>query len=276
MFKNRKLGFIGAGHLAQAMIRSLIETKTIEPSQIWISNRSEGKLKRVQEHFQVNAAATNEQLVDECDIVFLAVKPQDMLEAVESVSSAFQSSHLVISLAVGISISELERLVPNRPMIVRVMPNTAVSIQKSVTGYCLSERAKSAEGLIQALLSPMGLVVPCLEGEEFQALMVSCSSGIGFVTELMIYWQEWLEEHGFEANLARDMTVQTFLGASLSAEKNSGVGLSELQDRVVSKKGITAAGLQSMRELEVERAMRYSFEKAVIRENELQNSTKVR
>jgi pyrroline-5-carboxylate reductase len=91
---------------------------------------------------------------------------------------------------------------------------------------------------------------------------------VGFVFELMIYWKEWLEEHGFAPELAQKMTVQTFLGASVLAD-GAGESLEDLQNRVTSKKGITAAGLDSLRELEVERLLRYSFEKAAIRDKEL-------
>ena len=87
--------------------------------------------------------------------------------------------------------------------------------------------------------------------------------------ELMEYWRDWIEEHGFDPETSRQMVVQTFLGAAMMAEKAGEQSLLDLQEKVVSKKGVTAAGLQSMRELEIERALRYSFEKAVLRDQEL-------
>jgi pyrroline-5-carboxylate reductase len=105
--------------------------------------------------------------------------------------------------------------------------------------------------------------------DQFEAFTVSAASGTGFVYELMMYWQDWIEERGFEPEVARKMVVQTFLGAALLAEQSGNTPLEELQSKVTSKKGITAAGLQSMRELEIERALRYSFEKAALRNREL-------
>ena len=102
-----------------------------------------------------------------------------------------------------------------------------------------------------------------------QGLSVSASSGTGFVLELMKYWQDWIEDYGFEPEVARKMTVETFLGASLLAEAESSRSLDELQQQVVSKKGMTAAGLESMRENEMERILRMGFEKALLREQEL-------
>ena len=80
-----------------------------------------------------------------------------------------------------------------------------------------------------------------------------------------MYWQEWLEEHGFDVQVAQRMTVQTFVGAALLAQKQQHLTLQELENRVASKKGVTEAGLESMRELEIERALRYSFEKSALK-----------
>ena len=90
----------------------------------------------------------------------------------------------------------------------------------------------------------------------------------------LYYWKEWLEEHDFDPKIAQAMTVQTFLGASEIATKNSETSLLDHQARVTSKKGVTWAGLDSMRELEVERALRYSFEKAVLRDKEIGRGSK--
>ena len=89
-----------------------------------------------------------------------------------------------------------------------------------------------------------------------------------------MYWQDWIEEHGFEKQAAKEITLETFLGAALLASQTPDVGLEELQARVASRKGVTAAGLQSLRELEVERALRISFEKAAMRNSELSRDLK--
>ena len=85
----------------------------------------------------------------------------------------------------------------------------------------------------------------------------------------MSYWQEWLEERGLEAAEARDITRQTFVGATALSKAHEGTSFDELQRKVTSAKGVTAAGLDSIRELEIERALRLSFEKAAMRDREL-------
>lgn len=274
LIRHRKVGFIGTGNMGQAMIKALVESKTISPSNIYAANRSAGKLKKVEELFGVQSVQNNEELIDECDIIVLAVKPQDLVQVVEPIASSFHSGHLVISVAAGFTLNSLQKLIPNVGGIARAMPNTAATIQKAVVGYCLAPGAEAYEATVEEFLAPLGLVVQAEEENGcFEALTVSCGSGTGFVFELMQYWQEWIEEHGFDAEVARKMVVQTFLGAAEMAERSEETGIAELQDRVVSKKGVTFSGLQSMRELEIERALRYSFEKAALRDQELSRGT---
>ncbi|MCB0365710.1 MAG: pyrroline-5-carboxylate reductase [Bdellovibrionaceae bacterium] len=267
--KSKKVGFVGTGNMGQAIIRALINSGKVPASNIFATNRTPGKLQKLVDQLGVNPVNSIEELLDRSDIVILGIKPQDFYAAIEPIASSFGPQHIVVSLLAGVSIKSLQKVMRNVKILIRAMPNTAATINKSVVGYCLAESAKGMDGLAEDLLSPLGFVVQVEEGEEFEALTVSCSSGIGFVFELMIYWQEWLEEHGFDAETARAMTVKTFLGASLLADQAEGTSLQDLQNRVVSKKGVTAAGLDSMGELEVERAIRYSFEKAVLRDREL-------
>lgn len=99
--------------------------------------------------------------------------------------------------------------------------------------------------------------------------MVACSSGVGFVYELMIYWQDWMIEHGFDEDVAKNLTLETFQGATALAKHSPQIDLEELQARVASKKGVTEAGLLSMRDSEIETSLRVAFEKAALRNQEM-------
>ena len=273
LLKQRKIGFIGAGNMGQAMMKALISSGIVPKEHVFATNRSDGKLIKLHDTLGVTPLKTNEELIDLCDIIVLGVKPQDLVGVLEPIASSFHDGHLVISIAAGFSLQTLKKLLPEVVGLARAMPNTPATIQKGVVGYCLAEGSEAYEASVEEFLQPLGIVVPLDEGEMFEALTVSCGSGPGFILELMQYWQEWMEEHGYEADLAREMVVQTFLGTAKLAENSPGVALAELQDRVTSKKGVTAAGLQSMRELELERGLRYSFEKAVIRDQEITRAT---
>jgi pyrroline-5-carboxylate reductase len=215
----------------------------------------------------------NESLVENSDIVILAVKPQDLLTAIEPIASSFHDDQIVISLAAGINMKTLEKYLPNTRL-VRMMPNTPSIIGRGVIGYLLNEIDAALEAVVDDMCSPLGYTLKVEDEDQFEALMISCSSGTGFVLEMMMYWQDWIVEHGFDEETAKRMTLETFMGASMLAAQSKDIPFEELQARVTSKKGVTAAGLQSMRELEIERALRISFEKAAMRNKEISRETK--
>jgi pyrroline-5-carboxylate reductase len=263
------VGFIGAGNMASAIIGGWLSKNLITPEEVFVSNRTAGKLQRLETDFKIKTCATNEELVDKCDVVILAVKPQDWEAAIEPLASSFTADQVVISLAAGVQLKKLKKLLPQNVNLARLMANTPARIQRGAFGYCTAGNNIRIDRWMERMFKPLGLTVRLDEGEAFEAFTVATSAGIGFVFELMIYWQEWLEERGIDPAMAQLMTEQTFLGASELAIRQNPQTLTELQSQVTSKKGVTAAGLESMRELEVERLLRYSFEKAAIRDQEL-------
>ncbi|MFV8256516.1 pyrroline-5-carboxylate reductase family protein [Bdellovibrio bacteriovorus] len=272
LLKSQKIGFLGAGNMAQAMIKGLVEGG-FPAKNIFASNRSEGKLHKLAETFKINPVFSNDELVDTCDIIILAIKPQDLLLALEPVTRSFDEHKIVISVAAGIRMEKLERYIQGARL-ARVMPNTPSLIGRGVIGYLLNDDDDGGlDATVEDLFAPLGRVIQVHDEDQFEALMVSCSSGTGFVFEMMMYWQDWIEEHGFSVEEARMMTIETFVGASLLAAQ-AREGVEDLQARVTSKKGVTAAGLQSMRELEIERALRISFEKAAMRNKEMAREIK--
>lgn len=273
LIQHLKIGFIGAGNMTSIIIRRLLESSIVKPENIWVSNRSPGKLIKLKDQWNIQVASNNEEVVEKAQIIFLAMKPQDLASAVEPISSLFQPDQVVASLLAGINFEGLEKLLPNSRL-VRVMPNTPAALGRGVIGYCLNdEKDSGANLLIEELLAPLGYVVPMEEGDSFDALIVSCASGTGFVLELMTYWQDWIEERGFPPEVAKKMTIETFMGATMMASADPKSTLEELQQKVTSKKGVTAAGLEAMRELEMDRVLRLSFEKSWMRNQELSRVT---
>lgn len=267
--KTKKIGMIGIGNMGQAVVKGILSSELVPPQNIYISNRTPGKLNKFKEKYGVNAVTNNEELIDACDVVIIGIKPQDFYDAIEPISSSFTDDQVLISLAAGLDTNSIRRVVSEVGSIVRVMPNTAARIGESIVGYCTEKADSPVDDMIEALLSPLGEVVKLDEDEEFRAFTVGAGSGIGFVFELMLYWQDWLEQYGFSADEAKLITVRTFKGASMLAEAEEGMTVQELQNQVVSKKGVTHAGLSSMRETEIERSLRISFEKAAMRDQEL-------
>jgi pyrroline-5-carboxylate reductase len=269
LIRHKNFGFIGMGKMGQTLVKNFIESGTIKKENVFVTNRTPRKLEKAVELYGVTALPNNEDLVEKCDVIFICVKPQDYAETLHPISNLFDESHWVFSIAAGIDIRALQKALPNVRNIIRIMPNTPVRFAKGVVGYCLAPEAAGIEESVRALLAPTGVVVKAEEGDQMRALTVACGSGVGFIFELMMYWQDWLEDAGFDGHMAKLMTIQTFLGTSMVAAAAPLTELSVLQEEVTSKKGVTFAGLEAIREEEIERVLRMSFEKAVLRDQEL-------
>ncbi|MFN8789855.1 MAG: pyrroline-5-carboxylate reductase family protein [Bdellovibrionales bacterium] len=269
-----KIGFIGAGNMAQAMIKGMVQSGKVSPAKIFVSSRTSQKPQKLRDLYNIQVCRNNEEVVETCDVIILAMKPQDFAPALEPVASLFTDKQIVISLAAGLRLETLEKVLP-QTRLVRLMPNTPSLIQKGSIGCLVNDdQDSSLNDLMEDLFSCLGSVYQIETEEQFESFMIACSSGTGFVYELMMYWQDWLEEHGFDSASARRMTQEVFMGAAMMAQQNIDQGLEELQGKVTSKKGVTAAGLESMRELEIERALRISFEKADLRNKEINRQMK--
>lgn len=274
LLKSMKIGFVGAGNMTQALVKGMVESKEFKPDNILISNRTPGKLLKLSEQYQVQTRSHNQEVITECDVVVLAMKPQDFAAALEGLTGLFTDNQIIISLAAGINFKMLEKIIP-KGRLVRLMPNTPSLIGRGVLGYMSQDKEEDfVSTMMEDMFGNLGSVIRVETEDQFDALMISCSSGTGFVFEMMMYWQDWIEERGFAPEVAKKMTIETFLGASMLAAQSQGIEIEELQSRVTSKKGVTFAGLTSMRELEIERALRISFEKAAMRSNEISRSMK--
>lgn len=272
--RSLKIGFIGAGNMAHAMIKGMVQSGKVNPGKIYVSSRTSQKPQKLRELYNIQVCEQNEEIVETCDVVILAMKPQDLRATIEPMRSVFNDKQIIISLAAGLRLETLEKILP-QCRIIRLMPNTPSLIQKGSIGCIVDDEGDEfLRDLVEDLFSCLGSVYHLDTEEQFESFMIACSSGTGFIYELMMYWQEWLEERGFDEAVSRRMTQEVFLGAALMAQANIDQGLEELQDKVTSKKGVTAAGLDSLRELEVERALRLSFEKADLRNRELSRQTK--
>ncbi len=267
--KNTKVGFIGCGNLAQAILKSVLVNNIMSKDQFAFTNRSEAKANKIKSDFGISSYDSNDELIDSSDIVIIAVKPQDFLEAVEPFVSNFRPEQIVVSLAAGVDFKSLQALVTTTPRLVRVMTNTPASVSKGVVGYYHSREDGPLDSTIEYIFGSLGRVYPLKDEDEFAAFTVAVCSGVGFIFEIMSYWSEWMEQYGISRLAAENMILDTFKGTVLLAEQNSDMSLTQLQDKVVSKKGVTQAGLDAMNEMELERLFRVSFEKAVMRDKEL-------
>src|SRR5690606_11552049 len=138
----QRLCFYGAGAMAEAIVRGILNQELVPSKQIAMINRS-NKERQQELHMQYGVQTamqgkTNEQYLQEADIVFLAMKPKDAVEAIRSLKPLLRPSQLVVSIIAGLSIQGMQKLLGNEIPIVRTMPNTSSTIGLGVTGISYS------------------------------------------------------------------------------------------------------------------------------------------
>jgi pyrroline-5-carboxylate reductase len=212
-------------------------------------------------------AANNAELAKCCEVIVLAVKPQQAAAAIAELRPAMSANKLVISVVTGVRLAVLaEGLEACR--LVRVMPNTPCLVGQSASAYCLGASATAADGeLIAQLLGAVGLAIP-VEEKLLDAVTGLSGSGPAFVYVMI----EALADGGVRMGLPRDVALrlaaQTVKGAAemvLVTGEHPGV----LKDRVASPGGTTIAGLAAIEQNGVRGALISAVEAAAHRATEL-------
>lgn len=261
-FQTTKLAFLGCGHIAQNIIKGYLKHSNIPKENLFICGRNIKKTQRISEKLNVPMVLDKEELLDKASVIFICVRPNDTEEVVQSLKAYCHPSHTILSLVAGISFKRLKKWGLNCKRLVRLMPNTSVSVGKGFLPFCSLNNQEALNSFVEGLLEPLGQVLILKEEALLIPATVGSSSGLGFILELMQYWLEWLQGEGFSYEQARNLVVTNFLGAGELCNKKSDKSFSDLQKEIISPQGVTHSGLQTMRELELERVLRLSFETA--------------
>jgi pyrroline-5-carboxylate reductase len=265
------IGFIGAGQMARALAQGFVRAGLLAERQIAAADPVPAAIEEFHRLLPGSASATNNaELARCCDIIFLAVKPQQAKAAMNELRSAMSADKMVVSVVTGVRLSALaEGLGPCR--LVRVMPNTPCLVGQSASAYCLGAGATQADGeLIAKLLGAVGLAI-AVDEKLLDAITGLSGSGPAFVYVMI----EALADGGVRMGLPRDVAMklaaQTVKGAAemvIATGEHPGV----LKDRVASPGGTTIAGLAAMEQHGVRGALISAVEAAARRATELAGS----
>ena len=193
----------------------------------------------------VTVTSDNELAVKESDILIFALQPRHIDKVLESVSSSItKDHHVVMSVAAGFEISRIESIIGDDKNIIRVMPNTAISIGKSMTCLSANKQGQSKIELAKKIFNQLGTTMVIPE-EQIQAATVICASGIAFWMRLVRATTQGAIQLGFEAEEAHELALQTCYGAA-SLLKESGRHPEAEIDRVTTPSGCTIEGLNEM------------------------------
>ena len=262
-----KLGIVGTGNMGEAILKGLIDN-VLKTQDIICVDKSQESLDRIAKAYQVVCSAEISAIKD-CDVVLLAVKPQNMDEVLPLMGKVISEKTLIISIAVGITSSFIvKNLGISSAAVVRAMPNTPALVGKGVTGIAKGEFATDAQLTItKNLLEAVGQVVVV---NEDQIDVVAAASGSGpayyfYVTELLI---EAAVAHGLSRDVAQVLVENTFVGSSALFE-NSDDDVIELRRKVTSPKGTTQAAIEFLESKDLKSIWQNALGAAIKRAEEI-------
>ena len=266
-----RLAFIGAGNMAGAILEGVLRSGTLPPGAVCMADVSAEQRADRARRYGVATTADNAEAVRGAATVILAVKPQQLEEALASARDAFSPDQLVASICAGVTTARLESLVPGR--VVRVMPNLPALAGAGVAAVCAGSRATSADrDAVCGLLAGTGTVVR-VEESQMDAVTGLSGSGPGYVFAFIEALEDAALEQGFAPETARMMAIGTVLGAAKLAAAGD-VPPAEWRRRVSSKGGTTLAGLTAMESLGFSGAVKAAVRAATARSAELAGGTR--
>lgn len=236
-----KIGFIGGGNMASAIIGGIVGTKTYPAELVSVYDIHEEKREALHRSAGIRAAASAPELVRDCGIVFLAVKPQSFPSMLEEIRPEVGEDKLLVSIAAGISAASITGALSCRCPVIRAMPNTPLTIGKGATAVCRTPNVPDeAFELVCRLFSSCGTVTELDEGRMNAVISVSGSSP-AYIYLFAKAILEGAEKQGIDSETALPLICQTLEGSA--GMLRTGKAPDELIRAVSSRGGTTLAAL---------------------------------
>lgn len=246
---NMKIGIIGVGNMATAIFESLVESEHQHSKSVYLYDIDTDKTLKLSEDYGVNVASSITDIASKCDVIVLAVRPQD-LETVFDELSKVLTNHVLFSVAVGITLDKLELLAKKDVTIVRTMPNIGAMIGRSITSYCVNKDVSENQfKVIETFLNSFGKAVEINEDsfDEFTAL---CGSAPAFYLEIM----DSMINYGLTNNFTYEDSIKMVSETMIMSAKllqESALKPKELIGKIATPGGTTEAGLNVLRDYDV-------------------------
>jgi pyrroline-5-carboxylate reductase len=237
-----KVGVVGTGVIGEALVGSLLRFGIPKESILIAEKRDERRDEMLQKYGVANLAST-----ESVDVVLLAVKPQDLIGTLEEWRTNDQSLPLIVSFAAGIKIGAIEKVLGSNTRIIRVMPNTPMTLGRGISAMSLGAHVtKDDQDWVYRFLKTTGEVIEVSEDLQ-DAVTATSGSGPAYYfafTEAVVAAAAKLGLSEVDAII---LAKETLIGAALMVEK-SGKDLKTLRENVTSPNGTTAVALKSFKE----------------------------
>ncbi|MDR2426109.1 MAG: pyrroline-5-carboxylate reductase [Endomicrobium sp.] len=240
---NKTIVFVGSGNMAQSIIAVMIKAAIVNPENIICNDIVQIKLDLLKEKYGVLVSSDKRESVSKADMIFLAVKPQNMPQLLEEVKPFIKLGALVISIAAGISTKYIEETLGGKVSVVRVMPNTPVLVGCGASALCggkfaCDENLKDVKDIFEG-----AGIARIMSEDKFDAITALSGSGPAYVFYLCELMREAGAKLGLDVEIAADFAVQTVFGAGQMLAQTS-IDAADLRRNVTSPNGTTQAALE--------------------------------
>ncbi|MCK5925001.1 MAG: pyrroline-5-carboxylate reductase, partial [Methylococcales bacterium] len=213
--KTKNIGFIGGGNMATSLIKGLIASGH-PPQQIWVSDVDAERLKNLSSMLQIKTTLDNNLIIENVNVVVLAIKPQVLRKVAEKIVPALKNSAtLVVSIAAGINQKSLSQWLGQSTAIVRCMPNTPALVLTGATALHANINVSNTQkDLAENILRAVGIALWVKDEKELDAVTAVSGSGPAYYFLLMEAMEQSAIELGLSQQTARLLIQQTALGAA--------------------------------------------------------------
>jgi pyrroline-5-carboxylate reductase len=266
-----KIGFIGGGNMAEALIKGMIQSSRFKVQDIFVSEPREERRRYLQQSYGIKTTGSNKEVVSSCGIIILAVKPQNMDTVLDEIGGVITEEKTIVSIAAGITFAYLSSRLKTKKLI-RVMPNTPALVQEGMTVISLCECfSDPSVPVVREIFMSIGEVITL--PEKYMDVVTALSgSGPAFIALFI----EAMIDEGIKRGLSREnaiiLTTQTFLGTARLLE--TGITPQKLREMVTSPGGTTAAGLEVFEKQGFMNIISDAIEAAINRAKELGKGSK--
>jgi pyrroline-5-carboxylate reductase len=241
--ENKKIAIIGVGNMGSAIAVGLIKSGFMKPTDIIATDKKESSLDEMKK-LGVNVSVDNYDAAKNADVVLLAVKPYHIAQVIEEIKEALNPEKILISIVAGVGINEIGEMAGKNLPIFRVMPNTAIALQESLTCISSNENTAPHKKYVIEMFDKLGKTIEI--GEELMAAATVLSScGIAYALRYIRAAMQGGIEIGFGAEMAQFITAQTVKGATELILQSGNHPEREI-DKVTTPMGVTITGLNEM------------------------------
>ena len=241
----KKVGFVGCGHMASAIIKGVLDSNFLNNSQIMASEINSEFAQSKQSELGIEVVTDNKILAEKSDVIILATKPNYITEVLSEIKEFLSEDKLVVSIAAGVSTKKIEEAINKEVAVVRVMPNGPAVILEGMSGIVKGKFAKDQDvEFVEEFLSNIG---KCIVVDEAQIDILTAISGSGpaFFYKIINEMARSGEKLGMDYDKALTLAAQTAIGsAKLMLE--SEFTPEELIEKISTKGGCTEVGVDFM------------------------------